>query len=160
MDPTTYRVRICATCGEANNHRRAFTCEMCGGTLGEPIEVVPAPELPAPGQNTLGPFARGSSTSRQAALDHYPRSGSLRARVLEAVYRAGHHGATSDELAERHGWRLYSVKPRLIELRRGGWLQLSGETRPSVTGSPVDVHVATARARERLDAELSVSGRS
>ena len=110
-----------------------------------------------PSENRLGHFARESSTSRKAALDNYPRSGTQRERCLRAIVGAGARGLTSDEIAERHHMRLYSVKPRLIELREGGWIERNGDTRPSPTGSDVDVYVATAKGRtevsRRLDAE-------
>lgn len=104
--------------------------------------------------NRLGAFARDPETSRQAALDNYPRSGKQRHQVFVAVAEAGERGAISDEIADALGIRLYSAKPRLIELRRGGWVRKNGKTRPSETNSQVDVHVLTEKgAREFMSRE-------
>ena len=118
-------------------------CPHCGGRLDEELENVDG--------NRLGGFARDSETSRKAALENFPRSGSQRRRVLLIVVRAGHAGRTSDEIADRYEINLYSVKPRLLELRRGGWVRRTGERRTtggSKTGS--DVYVPTARALEEI----------
>lgn len=96
-------------------------------------------------EKTLGRFAAQSETSRKAALDNYPNSGIQRHTVFVAVAEAGPRGVISDEIADAKRIRLYSVKPRLIELREGGWVRQNGETRPSPTGSDVDVYVLTEK---------------
>ena len=102
-----------------------------------------------PGKKKLGLFhKRGSETARKAALDNYPRSGTQRLEVLLAVAAAGEDGATSDEISTQYNIRLYSVKPRMFELRQGKWLMINGTTRPSDTGSAVDVHYLTDKARK------------
>jgi len=117
---------------EPPEDRRPDCCPTCGR------------ELDDPGRNRLGGYARDSATSRNAALANFPRSGTQRLAVLQAVYLAGPRGATSDEISARHGIRLYSVKPRLLELRRGGWVARNGDVRRS------DVYVLTTKGLERF----------
>lgn len=105
------------------------------------------PGLPHSDSRRLGHFAGASETSRKAALDNYPRSGTQREQVLLAVAAAGPLGTTSDEISTRMSLNLYSVKPRLIELREGGWVEQNGRTRRSRAGSQVDVYVATEKGR-------------
>lgn len=100
--------------------------------------------------NRLGRFAAGSSTSRKAALDNYPRSGTQRDVILRALVAAGPRGATSDELHAALGMPNQSIKPRLGELRDGGWAYQTGDTRPSLTGSAVDVYAATEKGVEAV----------
>lgn len=126
------------------------------GELGRTIPSHLFPDGPPPPQPAddhdrhdvpkLGRFARGSATSRKAALDNYPRSGKQRHTVLMALVDAGERGLTSDEIAGMHRMNLYSVKPRLIELREGGWATQNGKQRKSEQGSDVDVYVATDKA--------------
>lgn len=87
---------------------------------------------------------------RSAALDHLPRSGTTRHTVLCHLVDAGERGLTSDEIAARHDMNLYTVKPRLIELRQGGWAERNGRQRPSPRGSATDVYVATTKGRGAL----------
>lgn len=105
-----------------------------------------------PRVNLVGGFAGESDTSREAALYHFPRSGALRGKVL---HRVGEHhptGVTSEDLAAAMGQNLYSVKPRLTELRKGGWVRVL-EQRKSKTGAPIDAYVLTTKAEEALRAE-------
>jgi hypothetical protein len=95
----------------------------------------------------LGGFARDSSTSRSAALTNYPRSGKQRHVVFMAVAATGSAGATSEEIAQRHNIPPASAKPRLTELRQGGWVRKDG-TRPSQHGASVDVYVLTEKGVE------------
>jgi len=127
-------------------------------TLGEARKLLrEGGDLSEVRQNRLGRWHSGSAaTARKAALDNFPTSGKQRHRVLLAVHAAGARGATSDEISAAHRIRLYSVKPRLIELREGGWVEAAGE-RPSETGSMVQVFVATDKARRAFD-ELAAKG--
>lgn len=127
-----------------------------GVDYGEEFIVLPAAEVTGsklykveePGERALGGFRQGSDSARKAALDNYPRSGTQRELVLLVLASAGERGMTSDEIAREEGINLYSVKPRLIELREGGWAEQNGKTRPSPRGSATDVYVATAKGRE------------
>lgn len=96
--------------------------------------------------NHLGGFASESDTSRKAALDNYPRSGTQRLRVLEEVIRRAETGVTSEEIAERLSMHLPSVKPRLTELREGGFVE-KVDARPGAMGSDVDVYKPTDKGR-------------
>lgn len=140
--------------GEARPSSLTAALDDLGISAGDYFIVARAPssELESPGENHLGAFPGSgdeSGAARDAALLNYPRSGTQRQRVLQAIIDAGERGLTSDEIAERFGMRLYSVKPRVFELRAGGWIERDGTTRPSATGAGVDVHIATPKALER-----------
>lgn len=149
-------MRQCRRCSSIEANPGALICWQCVGELGDEFEVVRSVEDArlAPASvtaNALGGFI--GETSRSAAVDHYPRSGILRGKILRALAAAGDAGATSDELVARYGWRLYSVKPRLIELREGGWAFRDG-SRSSPTGSQVDVYRVSAKGAAAVREEL------
>lgn len=102
-----------------------------------------------PDRNAVG-GARGGDpdTSKKAAFDIYPRSGSYRHRALLAVARAGARGATYDEVADATG--IEGVWKRLSELKQGGWLTTSGHRKVGSTGSDADVYVLTPKAESWL----------
>lgn len=93
-------------------------------------------------RNALGPFQRGSETSRQAAFDNYPRSGTQRRRVLDAIRNAGDDGMTRDEVAGTLGLSSNSVRPRVKELLGAALIRESGKRRLTQTGSMAAVLVA------------------
>jgi hypothetical protein len=99
-------------------------------------------------EDQVGPSAAGSGqgTSIDAALSHFPRSGSQRHRVLLAAVAAGERGVTSDELVNELDLLLQSIKPRIVELRKSGYLRMNGQRRRSKAGAHADVHVATGKA--------------
>jgi hypothetical protein len=107
-------------------------------------------------KNRLGRFARGSATSRKAALRNYPRSGTQRMDVLHRIARAGAGGATRDELVVWLGKPPNVVTPRVKELVEGGWLESKLDdggqavTRRTRAGSDAEVLVLSARARVEL----------
>lgn len=99
----------------------------------------------------MGPFARKSETSRQAALANYPRSGTQRARILAAIL-AGTSGRTREELAGQLKLPDNSVRPRVRELIDGGWVVVllsDGKpvTRKTTLGNESEILVATNKAR-------------
>lgn len=102
-------------------------------------------ELSDPEQQQLGPFARDSQTSRKAALDNYPRQGSQRMRILNALDM---ENATREELGERMSIPDNSIRPRVKELIEGGWIEESDHTRPTQTGSDAAILKLTNRARD------------
>lgn len=112
--------------------------------------------LSDPAANAMGRFQRSSETSRRAAIDNYPRSGSQRLDVLHRIAREGAAGATRDELVKWLGRSPQSVTPRVKELVEGGWLEtrLDGEgntcTRVTRAGSAAAVLVLSARAKQEL----------
>lgn len=128
---------------------------------GHPFRAMPG-ELSDPDEKALGPFVRDSETSRQAALAAYPRQGSQRWTILQYLFdreEEGRPGCTREELAKDLGMSPDSVRPRCVELRRGGWIcaVASGcgvadtdETRTTEHGNEAEVLVLTAAAVERL----------
>lgn len=108
-----------------------------GTAKGELFEVCKH-EAEAGPENALGPFVKDSDTSRQAALDNYPRAGSQRHRVLERL-RDCPWGATRDELAAALELPDSTVDPRVWELVRGGWVRET--TAKRVTRSGSEAHV-------------------
>ena len=95
-------------------------------------------------QLEFGPFVRDSETSRQAALDNYPRQGTQRRKVLAALERQP-SGMTREEIAVTLGLPDSSVRPRVVELIRGNWIQETPRTRRTSTGSKAAVLVAKDR---------------
>lgn len=107
-----------------------------------------------PGENTVGQAHRDAGDTEQAAAERVrPRTGTQRRRVLAAFVRAYPEGRTDDELVAELGLTPNSVRPRRVELVRGGWLVDSGERRPTPTGSPAVVWELTAGAVSDLVAE-------
>jgi hypothetical protein len=90
-------------------------------------------------RNGLGRWHRGDAqTSVQAALRNYPRSGSQKAKVLEALRRYP-GGLTYEELQDITGIR--SAQQRLSDLKRDGFVRPSGERRLTRRGVLADVYV-------------------
>jgi hypothetical protein len=107
-----------------------------------------------PDANRLGHFqAHSATTSRRAALDVYPRSGTQRATVLGYLITHIVGGATDDEISYALGMNPSSVRPRRIELVEGGWVRarLDGGgdpvERPTRSKSMAQVWEATMAAR-------------
>lgn len=97
----------------------------------------------------LGPFVKDSKTSRQAALDNYPRQGSQRFRILNYILNYGPQ--TSDDLEEALNLSHQSVGPRMLELRKGGWLEPTGGERETRRGSTATLYGPTPKAIYRDD---------
>lgn len=107
----------------------------------------PSAEVAAP---ALGPFSKESRTSRAAALDNFPRSGTQRFRVVMAI---GHHqqvGRTRDELAEELRLGDSSVDARVWELLQGALAVESELTRATRQGSQAKAVKLTARGLEEF----------
>lgn len=101
-----------------------------------------------PAGNELGPFQRHSETSRKAAIDNYPRSGSQRARILDALID---RPQTREELEHTTGLSGNAVRPRVVELIDGEWVrELRDHTglveRQTASGSAAVVLCATPKA--------------
>jgi hypothetical protein len=99
--------------------------------------------------NGLGGFARDSATSRKAALDNYPRSGTQRARVLAALMEAadGAGGLTRDELCVALNMPPNVLTPRVKELIDGGWAHETDVNRRTRAGSEAVVVAVTEKAQ-------------
>lgn len=123
---------------------------------GEAFYLVPAKELERTiGENSVG-GARSSdpSTSKDAAVDVFPRSGSQRRRIFEAIAAAGADGLTSEEVSEITGIPFArSSGPRISELKRGGWIETHG-TREGSMGAEQEVLVLTAKGQAAAETEV------
>lgn len=86
-------------------------------------------------------------TSAEAAAAVAPRASALRARCLAEV-AAAPRGLTGNELAERLGWDICSVRPRLTELDRLGKIRNSGERRKTPSGCSAIVWVVVEGVSE------------
>lgn len=95
-----------------------------------------------------GPSPRGKATSKKAALDNWPRSGSQRERILSAVVWAKAYGATREEIAGVTQLSGDTVRPRVLELIQGGWLFETEHTRPTRKGNDSVVLLASQKAVE------------
>jgi len=110
-----------------------------------------AAHLPDPTSNQLGPWHAGDpGTSRAAALNNYPRSGTQRARVLSAIAAAGDHGATDYELGQALDLKVWVAGTRRGELMRDGWVHATPTTRPTDSGNAATVWTLTPAARAKL----------
>jgi hypothetical protein len=108
-----------------------------------------------PHENQLGHFQRHSETSRKAAIDNYPRSGTQRWKVLTAIVGQGGVGFTRDELAAALGLAINSILPRVKELLDGEWIVETERERTTRQGSAASVLVATEKGeREWREREV------
>lgn len=88
-------------------------------------------------------------TSKQAALEAYPRSGKQRHKALLAIARARDRGLTYEQVEEATG--INSVWKRLSELKDGGWITIDGTRKIQKTGSNGFVYKITERARKHIE---------
>lgn len=109
------------------------------------------PKIEQPGDNALGGFQGHSETSRKAALANYPKSGSQRRRILNFLIAQG--GRTREELAERLDLPDSSVRPRIVELVEGDWVEETKITRRTKAGQQAAVVIATRKAMEHARTE-------
>ncbi len=107
------------------------------------------------GGKALGGFARDSKTSRKAALENYPRSGSQRWRILNHIGNQGDEGRTRQEVAEDLGMAIQSATGRITELVQGGWVRADGDrTRKTPQKSDAEVLILTEKGRRERHADL------
>jgi hypothetical protein len=113
-----------------------------GGTPppASPLSGVDQLDLFAPAEGIVG--AHHPDTSRLAALEVAPRTGTQRARVLDYIRTRGSRGATDAEIQHALGMNGNTERPRRIELVEGGWLTDSG-LRRTVSGRPAIVWSAS-----------------
>lgn len=79
------------------------------------------------------------ATAAEAAAFIAPKAPALRAKCLAAI-RAAPRGLTGNELAEKLGWDITSVRPRLTELARLEKIMKHGR-RPTPSGCSAIVWV-------------------
>jgi hypothetical protein len=108
--------------------------------------------LPSPDENRIGKFSDPSAsgapvTQRKSAILTYPRSGTYRRGVLDAIARARDAGATDEELYAATGWDENTVRPRRNELMNDGWVEDSGRTRRTPSGKDAVVWVLSEQGR-------------
>jgi len=106
------------------------------------------PQLSDPGKDMLGKFHRDPQRTEQpAAEDTYPRTGTQRLRVLNAIRQAEPDGLTDRELQQN--LRIRRARTRRQELVEGGWVEDSGRTRKlEDTKNKAIVWVLSERARK------------
>lgn len=155
--------RPCLTCGARTTwHRRLEDVEEAAAVVwledhpdyqltpsapSEEVLAVTAGALDAPGAK-LRNDAR--PTSRAAAVKVAPGAGTQRGRVLRCIVAAGAEGATDDQVRDRLGLELNTIRPRRLELVEAGYVIDSGDTRMTPSGNPAVVWLAT------LDGALAV----
>lgn len=99
-----------------------------------------------------------AATSQAAAHVAWPRAGTKRAAVLEAVAATGDYGATDDDLAFDLDLPGNTVRPRRGELVTAGWITQARDadgrpiTRPSEQGNDAAVWVLTDAAKQHVAA--------
>lgn len=85
-------------------------------------------------------------TSREAAAKVAPSATTQRGRVLRVVVYAGDEGATDEQISDRLGMPLNTVRPRRLELVEQGYVIDSGDTAPTRSGSAAVLWLATLEA--------------
>lgn len=116
-------------------------------------------ELSDPAADDIGKFrADAARSSRDGAIAVFPRSGTQRMAVLEAIAGAGDAGVTDDEIGEILDWSYSKLGPRRRELVEGGWVEDSGRLRESNSGVDVIVWRITEAAREARRESIRSAG--
>lgn len=82
--------------------------------------------------------SQASDTSAAAARSVVPHLNRIRTEVLKTLRDLG-GSATADELQEASGLGGSTVRPRLIELARPGWVTKTDQTRPTRSGRQANV---------------------
>lgn len=82
-------------------------------------------------------------TAAAAAAKAKPGSGTQRGRVLRCIVDAGAEGVTDDQVRDRLGLELNTIRPRRLELVEAGYVIDSGDTRMTPSGNPAVVWLAT-----------------
>lgn len=100
------------------------------------------------------PGFKDRTTSKEAACAVAPTAAQLRARVLDAIERAGSYGLTADEAASRLGVSVLAVRPRVSELYAEDRIERTGERRRNDSG--MHAWVMRAKRKEGTDGEDDV----
>lgn len=93
-------------------------------------------------------------TSVRAALGVWPKTGTQRAKVLDAIREAGERGLTDDELIANEVVTFEACRARRGELESAGWITLKIEdgepaTRATRSGNDARVWVLSPAAKGR-----------
>jgi hypothetical protein len=154
-----------ATQEQARAYYREVTAalEKAGVGHGEEFVVCPVSVLQGklyntgddPAADALGAFSGNApDTSRKAALDNYPRSGSQRLMVLEKVMATGLRGLTRDDISVITELPPNVATPRVKELVEGGWLDETDRTRKTRSGSEATVLIASQKALQERSGDV------
>lgn len=109
--------------------------------------VVSAIDVDAP---RAGGARRGDpGTSKQAASNATPRTGSQRAKAMAAIIARGPRGATAHDVFDDTG--IDGIWKRVSDLKHGGWLNVIGTRIPDGKSDAVEVYVPSAKARAAFD---------
>ena len=95
----------------------------------------------------------GNSKSLAAHARVEPTAQHTGSQIIALATQRGYHGITADEVTAPWGCSPNHVAPRITELKKSGLLVRTNRTRPTQTGSPARVLVATQFANipeERL----------
>jgi hypothetical protein len=114
----------------------------------EQLELLPNPDADDLGA-FHGPQAGAPETERLAAIAVYPRTGTSRRRVLDAIRAAGDAGRTDEELSIELRLRWRSTAPRRNELLNGGWIVDSHRRRRTTSGATAAVWVLSEAGRRQ-----------
>lgn len=143
--PADRRTRECRICGAV--------CESSRGPLAPLTEDAPVAEsldiFAHPKQAPSQPVR----TSEDAAVKIEPKLSRKRRALL--LYLCAYHakdGATDNQLIRElsaFGWNLNGVRPRRVELFRGGWLHEDGEVDGSTIWTPSAKALAWFKERKR-----------
>ena len=130
----------------------------------EAVEPVDQPSLldplPNPGAPSIGRFhADPKPTELRAAIESYPRSGSQRRRVLDVI-AAAPDGRLDEEIAAVPGIADTAHRTRRNELVQDGWVEDSGRTRRTASGTDSIVWVLTEQGRQQYPLIPGSSGES
>lgn len=88
----------------------------------------------------------GTTTGAEAAQAAAPTAETLRRRALAALVAYG--PMTADEIAEKLGEPILSVRPRVSELRASGSVEPTNTRRPTAAGNSAQVWRVTNSAKE------------
>jgi hypothetical protein len=83
-----------------------------------------------------------SKTSQRAAEEMAGKAPTLREQAYELI-RNSHRGLTPDQVAEAIGKSPFSIRPRVCELHKQGWVYETGEVRFNPSGKRAAVYRAT-----------------
>lgn len=105
--------------------------------------------LADPAANSLGRLHKApTDTELGAAVMSFPRTGSQRLKVLEAI-AASPAGMLDEEIATVPGIADTAHRTRRSELVQGGWVEDSGRTRRTASGADSIVWVLTEQGRQK-----------
>ena len=111
----------------------------------------PHPDLFEPSLRDLDtvPPAPGKTDTSQEAADYVaPKLTGLRKGVYEAVAAAASDGITPERIADEQDIWLYTVKPRLTELKQAGLVVDSGRRQENSRGRNEIVYITHHHAEE------------